>query len=607
LDIATLRRAYRDGTTAPPAVLRAVMRGIADDRTEGIWTHVRPAADVIADAERLAAAAASSGVHAPLYGLPFAVKDNIDVAGLPTTVACPAFAYVPERSAPVVDRLIAAGAICVGKTNLDQFATGLVGVRSPYGVPPNPFDPRYVTGGSSSGSAAAVARGLVTFSLATDTAGSGRVPAAFNQLVGLKPSRGLLSLRGVVPACRSLDCVTVLSFTCEEAALVGGVCTGFDADDPYSRREADRFRWTEKRRSPRTRIGVPRDLDLAPCDEATLERFARAKADIEEGGTTLVPVDMSPFFAAGQLLYDGPWIAERLSGLETFVRAHPDAVLPVIRSVLMSGEGRPATDAFRGLQQLAAFRRAVENVWQGVDALLVPTAPGLPRIDHVIADPIGANARLGRYTTFANLLDLAAVAVPCAAGPGGLPCGVTFIGPWGSDAALLDLASAFHARQGLTLGATGWAWPDGLDSPPAPPAAGRLSIAVVGAHLSGMPLNVQLTERGAILERSTHTAPSYRLYALPDTTPPKPGLVRVAEGRGGGVKIAVEVWSLPIETVGSFVAAVRAPLAIGTVELEDGTPVHGFLCEAHGVARARDISEFGGWRAYVRGDRPQSE
>ncbi len=605
LDIATLRQAYRDGATAPADVLRAVMRGIADDRTEGVWTHLRPADDVVAEAARLAAST-DPRVRPPLYGVPFAVKDNIDVAGLPTTVACPAFARVAERSSPAVDRLIAAGAICVGKTNLDQFATGLVGVRSPYGVPPNAFDARYVTGGSSSGSAAAVARGLVTFSLATDTAGSGRVPAAFNQLVGLKPSRGLFSLRGVVPACRSIDCVTVLSLTCAEAAEIAAAAAAYDPEDPYSRPEADGFSWGLAPGPRPPRIALPRDADLAFCDASTLESFERARSDLEDAGATFVTADLSPFFAAGRLLYDGPWIAERLSGIEAFLRSHPDAVLPVIRRILATGEGRPATEAFRGMQELAAQRRAVEPLWRTADALLVPTAPTLPRIDEVAADPIALNAKLGKYTTFANLLDLAAVAVPCRPRGDGLPCGVTFLGPWGSDAALLAIASAFHSRQGLALGATGWPWPGPRDPVPAPARAGaRLELAVVGAHLSGMPLNGELTERGATLARTTRTAPVYRLYALPGTSPPKPGLVRASDGRGA--KIAVEVWSLPIEAVGSFLAGVRAPLAIGTVELEDGASVHGFLCESYAAAKAQDVSELGGWRAYARGDRPRSD
>jgi allophanate hydrolase len=611
LDIATLRRAYRDGTTAPDDVVADAIAAVGEETDPGIWIHVRPADEVVAEARRLREAHAGKALP-PLYGLPFAVKDNIDVAGLPTTAACAEFGYVPERSSPVVDRLIAAGAICLGKTNLDQFATGLVGVRSPYGVPPNAFDPRFVTGGSSSGSAAALARGQVSFAVATDTAGSGRVPAAFNSLVGLKPSRGLFSLRGVVPACRSLDCVTLLTFTSGEAAEIAAICSAFDAEDPYSRREADRFSWTPRRPSGhigRPRLGTPRESDLGPCDAPTRERFGAARAELEALGAELVAVDMAPFFEAGALLYDGPWIAERLSGLEAFVRDRTVAVLPVIRSILQGGAERRALDAFRGLHRLAALKRAVEAVWAKIDALVVPTAPLLPRIDEVERDPIGLNARLGKYTTFANLLDLAAVAVPGGVRSDGLPWGISFLGPWGSDPALLDLASAFEARVAAPLGATGWPAPPPLEQAAdglvggrfaADGVSKRLKIAVVGAHLAGMPLNHQLTDLGGVLEARARTAAAYRLYALPGTVPPKPGLVRDS----AGVRIAVEVWSLPIDNVGAFLSDVRSPLAIGSVELEDGTFVHGFLCEGHALAGAEDISGFGGWRAYVgAGDR----
>jgi allophanate hydrolase len=604
LDIATLRRAYRDGTTTPDDVVASAIAAVREEKDEGIWIHVRSTDDVVAEARRLREKYGGKEPP-PLYGLPFAVKDNVDVAGLPTTVACPEFGYVPQQSSPAIDRLIAAGAICLGKTNLDQFATGLVGVRSPYGVPPNAFDARFVTGGSSSGSAAALARGQVSFAVATDTAGSGRVPAAFNSLVGLKPSRGLFSLRGVVPACKSLDCLTLLTFTCAEAAELAAICAAFDADDPYSRREADGFSWT-RRAGARPRLGVPREDGLALCDAPTRQRFETARADLRAGGAEVIEIDMAPFFEAGALLYDGPWIAERLSGLEPFVRDHTLAVLPVIRQILQGGADRRAVDVFRGMQRLAALRRAVEAVWATIDALVVPTTPQFPRIDEVAADPIAANARLGRYTTFANLLDLAAVAVPGGLRDDGLPWGVSFIGPWGSDAVLIDLGAAFQARAKAPLGATGWPDPPPVERA-APPAADRLKIAVVGAHLTGMPLNRQLTDLGGTLERATGTAAAYRLYALPGTVPPKPGLVRDASG----VKIALEVWSLPSDKVGAFLAGVRSPLAIGSVELEDGSFVHGFLCEAHALAGARDISSFGGWRAYVaasdRGDRRPGE
>jgi allophanate hydrolase len=596
LNLGSLRQTYGEGTTTPAEVIDFVLATISDAPTEGIWIHLRDRGELLAEARSLARTP-SHDARSPLYGVPFAVKDSIDVAGIPTTVACPDFAYVATESAPVVERLRAAGALFVGKTNLDQFATGLVGVRSPYGIPPNPFDARYVTGGSSSGSAAAVARGQVAFALATDTAGSGRVPAAFNNIVGLKPSRGLLSTRGVVPACRSIDCTTVLALTCEDAREVAAVATGFDERDPFARPEASRFRWPGGSAPGDLRAAIPRPGDLSFEDDDARDHFVGACGRLEALGFALERIEMAPFFEAGHLLYGGPWIAERLSQFEEFVRVHPASVLPVIRSILADGARHRATDVFRALHRLAELKRVVEPLWTRCHALVVPSVPSHPRIDEVLADPIGVNARLGRYTTFANLLDLAAVAVPGGFRRDGLPAGVTFIGPWGSDASLLTLASTFHAMTGGTLGATGWTLPgSGAQHAPAE-RAGSLSVAVVGAHLSGQPLNGQLTERGARLVRAARTAPHYRLYALPGTQPPKPGLVRVGDGHG--VRIEIEVWALPTETLGSFLADVGSPLAIGTIDLEDGVRVHGFLCEGYAAANAEDISSFGGWRGYL--------
>jgi allophanate hydrolase len=599
LDIASLRRAYRDGACTPEDVAASVLAKISAGRTEGIWIHVRDRDTVIAEARALAQSQAANE-RLPLYGVPFAVKDNIDVAGEPTTAACADFAYVARQSAPVVNRLRAAGAICVGKTNLDQFATGLGGVRSPYGIPPNPFDARYVTGGSSSGSASAVSRGQVAFALATDTAGSGRVPAAFTHIVGLKPSRGLLSTRGVVPACRSLDCVSIMALTCEDARDVAVAATGFDIADPYSRIEAARFQWASRPPAAGLHVGVPRAEDRLFGSEDARFAFVQACETLEAMGVVIEQVDMTLFFEAGRLLYEGPWIAERLSGLEDFVRSHPDSLLPVVRTILAQADRYRATEAFRALHRLEALRREVAPLWDRVHALVVPSAPDLPRIDEMLADPIEANARLGRYTTFANLLDLAAVAVPSGLRRDGLPAGITFVGPWGRDASLLSFASAFHAKTPGSLGATGWPRPE-PDPRTSNPYAGRLLVAVVGAHLAGQPLNAQLTDRGASLVRTARTAPSYRLYALPETQPPKPGLIRGKEG--AGERIEIEVWAVPLESFGSFVQGVSSPLVIGQVELEDGTRVHGFLCEAHAVEAAIDISSFGGWRAYLARNR----
>jgi allophanate hydrolase len=597
LDLASLRRAYSDGSSTPVRTVDSLLAAIADAPTEGIWIHLRSVEELRAEARTLEQA------HSPqqrpsLYGVPFAVKDSIDIAGVPTTAACPDFTYVPEQSAPVVERLCAAGAIFIGKTNLDQFATGLVGVRSPYGIPPNPFDSRFVTGGSSSGSAAAVTRGLVTFALATDTAGSGRVPAAFNNIVGLKPSRGLLSTRGLVPACRSMDCMTLLTLTCQDARDIAGIVTDFDPSDPFSRPEAARFDWRSATRTRRPRLGVPRVEDLSFGDSASADRFEGSCTRLEKMGHVLERVDMAPFYEAGKLLYAGPWISERLAGLEAFMQSHPSSLLPVIRSILSDGERYRATDAFRAIHRLMELRRSIEPVWKRVEALVVPSTPSHPRIDEVLADPIAVNARLGLYTMFGNLLDLAAVTVPSSFRPDGLPSSVTFIGPWGCDASLLTLASEFHATTGVSLGATDWPLPDPREASLALPREECLPLAVVGAHLSGEPLNHQLTDRGGRLMRSARTAPSYRLFALPGTEPPKPGLVRV--GLGEGTPIELEVWALPIGAVGPFLSRVGSPLAIGMIDLEDGGKVHGFLCEAYAAAGAEDISSFGGWRAFRR-------
>jgi allophanate hydrolase len=592
--LSSLSRELRDGAITPSDVAEEWLARSAGSEDEGIWITRRDAKDLRREAESLEKRY-KAGDRPALYGVPFAVKDSIDVAGVPTTVACAEFAYVAERSSPVVDRLQAAGALFVGKTNLDQFATGLVGVRSPYGIPKNAFNPLYVSGGSSSGSAAAVARGQVSFALATDTAGSGRIPAAFNNVVGLKPSRGLLSTTGLVPACKSIDCVTVVSLTCDDARRVAAIAAGFDPKDPFSVRE--NIGWRSSVVTRGLRLGVARDEDLYFTDPPAREAFAEARARLEAMGVVLEPIDMAPFYEAGQLLYGGPWVSERLSGIESFKREHPEALLPVIRSILDDGERYRATDAFRAIHRLAELRRACESVWSRVRGLFLPTAPGHPRIDEVLADPIASNARLGRYTTFANLLNMCALAVPSGMRSDGLPFGVTFLGPWGKDAFLLALGSAYHGAVGGNLGATGWPLP-AEDEAPSEPPAGYVPIAVVGAHLAGEPLNYQLTDRGGAFVRRIRTASHYRLYALPGTVPPKPGLVRVP--RGDGAAIEVEVWALPTETVGGFMAGVAAPLAIGTIDLENGDRVHGFLCESIAADGARDISSFGGWRAYLR-------
>jgi allophanate hydrolase len=589
-----LRRAYAGGALDPAALVNALHEALARAPRDPAWISLRPRTALLADA----AALEMQPRDLPLWGVPFAVKDNIDAAGLSTTAACPAFAYTPSQSAPVVARLLAAGALLVGKTNLDQFATGLVGTRSPYGAVPNAFDPSYISGGSSSGSASVVARGLVSFALGTDTAGSGRVPAGLNNLVGLKPTRGWLPTRGVVPACRSLDCVSIFALTCGDAAEVAKCAAGFDATDPYSRRPE------APSRARIARIGVARPLEFfgdGLQEQAHAQALDRARALARALGIDLVDVDASPLLEAARLLYEGPWIAERYAAIRWFFDEQAAQVEPSVRSIVDSGRRPSAADAFAGQHRLAEYRRACESIFAGIDAVLVPTAPAAYRIDEVNRDPLRLNARLGTYTNFVNLLDLAAIALPAGFRRDGIPFGVTLIAPAWSDAALLEFGARWQHALALPLGATGVPLPDGAPVSGAPVSPGeapaRVQVAVVGAHLSGMPLNGQLTERGAICVADTTTSADYRLHALPDTTPPKPGLARV---NSGGAPIAVEVWDMPLVQFGSFVALVPPPLAIGSVQLGDGRWVKGFVCEAHALEGARDITSFGGWRRYLQ-------
>ncbi len=593
LDFASLAAAYASGTRTPGTLVRDVFGEIASAAANGnpIWIHLQPQETVAAQAREIEARRAA-GEKLPLYGLPFAVKDNIDVAGVATTAACPAYAYVARITAHAVRRLQQAGALFIGKTNLDQFATGLVGTRSPYGACFNPFDRRFIAGGSSSGSALAVATGLVSFALGTDTAGSGRVPAAFNNIVGLKPTRGLISTSGVVPACRSLDCVSVFALSCADALEALAAAAAYDPDDPYSRQPEEPAIFP----AGPFRFALPRAGQLEFFgDGAYASLFAAAVARLQSLGGTPVETDFTPFLAAQELLYGGPWIAERAVQLGEFVASHPDAVHPVTRQLIESGLRYTAVDAFRAQHRLAELKRATAAVWQEADVLLVPGAPTLYTLAQVAADPITLNSRLGLYTNFVNLLDLAAITVPAGFRPDGLPFGATLVGPAFSDRPLAALGARLHAASCATAGACGAPVPQAA---PAQPGSGTVRLAVVGAHLSGMPLNHQLTERGARLVRTARTAPLYRLYALADTPPPRPGLVHVERG-GRGAGIELEVWEMPLRHFGSFVAGISPPLGIGTIELEDGEAVKGFLCERYAVEGLPDITSFGGWRGYA--------
>lgn len=588
LDIARLRRGYLNGEFTPLDIVEEVIRRTQGDDPHRVWISRLDPQSLRAHAQGLMDRDAA---QMPLYGIPFAVKDNIDLAGLPTTAACPAFAYQPGRHATVVERLIDAGAIPIGKTNLDQFATGLNGTRSPYGACRNPFHPDYIAGGSSSGSAVAVALGQVSFALGTDTAGSGRVPAAFNNLIGHKPTRGILSTRGVLPACRSLDCVSIFALTAEDAERVLAVAAGEDPEDAYSRALAPHG--FDFGRAARFRFGVPRAADLEFFGNTDAERlFAEAVARLTRLGGEPVEIDLTPFLEAARLLYGGPWVAERYVAIRDFFEAQAEAVFPPVREIIAGSRHYTAADAFTGIYRLRELQRICQSVWQSVDVFVTPTAGTIYTIEAMRADPIRLNANLGRYTNFMNLLDLAATAVPAGFQSDGLPFGVTLVAPAHQDAPLLHLASRLHQALGGRMGATEHPLPpvDPQDLLP----SGQLRLAVVGAHLSGLPLNHQLTDRGARLVAQTQTAPKYRLYALTDGR--RPGLVRVEEG---GAAIACEVWELPADRFGSFVDAVPAPLGIGKVELADGTVVNGFICEPIGVAGARDITEYQGWKAWL--------
>lgn len=569
-----LGAAYRAGHKRPRDVLESVYAHIERAGAAPVWISLQPFEAALAALGR----AEREAQRGPLFGVPFAVKDNIDVAGLPTTAACPEFSYVPEKSSPVVERLVAAGAIVIGKTNLDQFATGLVGTRSPYGVCSSVFDSRYISGGSSSGSAVAVARGDVGFSLGTDTAGSGRVPAAFNNLVGVKPTRGLLSSRGVVPACRSLDCVSIFAQDLSDARLLLEVCAGYDAEDPFSRpRPATRSHLPE-----RVRLGVPSAESLEFFgDRESARLYQAAVAGFSALNAEVIEVDLQVFRDAASLLYQGPWVAERLAALGPFFERNPGAVHPVVRGILEGARRYSARDAFEGSYRLAELKRKTEKVWQTIDALLVPTAPSHYTIDSVLADPLGLNQNLGTYTNFVNLLDLSALAIPAGFRENGLPFGVTLIAPAFADAELLELAQRQRGEAANPLRS---------------PAPGFVWLAVAGAHLSGQPLNRELTCRGARLLQTTRTAAEYRLFAL-DTIPPKPGLVHAPHG--AGTSIEVEVWELDQQAFGSFVAEIPAPMTIGSTRLLDGNTVKGFSCEPHALEGAREISEHGGWRAFL--------
>lgn len=592
LRLGALREAYRRGTLQPRTLIaRLRERAAALNPTYRLFIHLLEPSEL---EPFLAALDGRDPAGLPLYGVPFAIKDNIDLAGVPTTAACPAFAYTPQRSATVVERLVALGAVPLGKTNLDQFATGLNGTRSPYGACRNAVLAEYIAGGSSAGSALAVALGVASFALGTDTAGSGRVPAALNNLLGLKPSRGLLSTAGVVPACRTLDCVSLFAATAREASELLALAAAPDPRDAYSRRNPA-CNAGEAFGVPRPfRFGVPRAADLAffGCAEGPA-LFAAAARRLEAIGGEAVEIDFGPFRDAARLLYEGPWVAERYAVAGPLIEREPDVVLPVIREVLAAAPRASAIDAFRAQYRLQELKALAEAVLEPLDCVLTPTIGRPYTLAELAAEPLRRNSELGYYTNFMNLLDYAAVAVPCAFMANGLPWGVTLFGRAFTDQYLLGVADALQRHHGLPL--TG-AHAVAHEAPATPAQNDRLRLVVCGAHLEGLPLNGQLVSRGARLVERTTSSPHYRLYALAGGPPERPGMVRVADG---GCRIEVEVWELPGAEVGSFLAGIPAPLGLGKVELADGRRETGFICEPCGLEGATDISAFGGWRAYL--------
>jgi allophanate hydrolase len=591
LTLTEILASHRSGELTPSQTIARTFERIRAYDDPALFITLRDENDAVGEA---AALEEKSLRDLPLYGIPVAIKDNMDVAGLPTTAACPAFAYQPKHDAAVVARLRAAGAIVIGKTNLDQFATGLVGTRSPYGVPRNPLRADLIPGGSSSGSAVAVAAGIVPISLGTDTAGSGRVPAMLNNIVGLKPSFGLVSMGGVVPACRTLDCVSIFSLDVADAWSLLRVIAGFDAADPFSRRILIK---SPDASFKGVRLGVlaPKDRDFFG-DTGSARAYETALARARNLGAALIEFAFAPFADTGRLLYEGPWVAERWSVIEELARREPDSIHPITRAVIAPGASLSAVETFRAFYRLAGLRAKAQSIWSDIDALLLPTAPAVYNRTEVEADNIRLNSRLGTYTNFVNLLDLCGLAVPAVIAADRRPYGVTFLAPSGQDGFLAGLGQTFEAASRLPLGA-GKKPVASRRLPAEPPTkeADVVEVALFGAHMRGLPLNRDVIALGGKYVRTIATGASYRCFLLPGAVS-RPGILRVDKG---GTSIEAEIWSMPPDGFGRFVASIPPPLGFGTVNLSDGTQVMGFLVEAAAAAGARDISHFGGWRAFL--------
>mgnify|MGYP003336680119 FL=1 len=585
---------YREGKLIPQKYIVELLSKLRRDQEsvkDSAWIYLANDQQIIEQLVRLEGKKIND---LPLYGIPFAIKDNIDVAGWMTTVGCPDFAYQAKTTATSVQKLLDAGAILIGKTNLDQFATGLVGTRSPYGVVTNPFDSKYVSGGSSSGSASVVSRGLVLFSLGTDTAGSGRIPAAFTNTVGTKPTPGYMSTQGVYPACKTIDCISIFTLTAADASVVLDVMKANTHDRTHEPQYHPEPKLIHKFPSP-IRVGIPKAADFLDNTEYP-KLFMKALDRLKGMGHQIIEVDISPFVNAGKLLYEGPWVAERYAVIEDFLKAHPSSMDPSVKKIIESGATYTAAQGFRATYQLKELETVCQQVWAQCDLIVVPSAPRHPTIKELGEEPILRNSELGMYTNYVNLMRLSAVAVPADFTDNGMPFGITLIGQGGSDFALLDFASQWQKLTQLPLGNIKKK-PDESYLNISKANNSNVRLAVVGAHLKGMPLHSQLTDRHARFIKACKTAPKYQLFALANTSPPKPGLVRVREG---GDQIDIELYDFPQENIGSFLNLIPAPLGLGTIELEDGSWVKGFICEPIGITGATNISHFGGWKNYLK-------
>ena len=594
LNITALHERYRNGLLSPETLIAGITAKIKSFEEHNIWIHLLNEDELEVYLSKLQGKGPDD---LPLYGIPFAIKDNIDLLDVRTTAACPEFSYLPEENAFAVQLLIDAGAIPIGKTNLDQFAAGLVGTRSPYGAVKNGFNPDYVSGGSSSGSAVAVALGLVSFSLGTDTAGSGRVPAAFNNLVGLKPTKGRISTSGLVPACRSLDCITILALNPDDASTVFSIVDCYDPTDIYSR---DRIDHTVDKLD---KVGVPDSSSLKFFGNKDYEKLFNDFVNQISSGTDskekyeIVKIDFTPFIKTANLLYQGPWLAERYAAIEDLIENNPNALFPVTKDIVLPAKNIGAVETFKKLYELQALKKETDKILEQVDFVVTPTVGTKYKIEEVNNEPIKLNSNLGYYTNFMNLLDYAAIAIPAGFDKDDFPFGVTLFSEAFTDFELLEQAKNFLDEKFMKMGANDFEWVPKEVSNTGNQDEATIDLAVCGAHLSGMPLNHQLTDNNAVLIKATKTEAAYKLYALAGELPLRPGLVKDSDN---GKSIELEVWRMLLTDLGKFMINIPSPLGIGKAILEDGVEVNSFICESYAIEDAEDITEFGGWRNYIR-------